>query len=314
MARIANPSPAVQKHVDKIVKEFVAGLKKGQMPWSRPWRTSGRPLPFNGYTGKDYRGINFLTLFRGSISNEWWTVKQAAKVGGRLVKEKGRQAVVFSARIVDGEVTEDSEVADTGGDAEKSYFLSAVFSVYPRENFVDLPPSKHVEPPPPFVDSQGHNRAAHVEAAVRATGADVREMQSDRAFYSPSEDKIVIPKLEQFKSANAYYATLWHELTHWSGSSKRLRRDWGCEYGDAKYAFEELVAELGAVFCCTALGIECDTLHHQSYINGWITKLESEPTYLMRAAAKASQALEFLLPDLHKPIKVAKPKAKKAAK
>lgn len=314
MARVQNPSPEVQKHVDKIVKEFVEGLKKGQMPWSRPWATSGRNMPFNGSTGLDYRGINVLALWRRSMSNEWWTEKQAEKVGGKLVKQKGRQIVVFQARIVDGEVVEEGETVEVSDKKSKDFFLSAGFLVYPRENFVDLPPSKHVGPPPPPVDSEGHRRAEHVEAAVRATGADVREMQSDRAFYSPSEDKVVVPRLQQFKSANAYYATLWHELTHWSGSSKRLRRDFGGEFGDAKYAFEELVAELGAVFCCTALGIECDTLHHQSYINGWISKLESEPTYLMRAAAKASQALEFLLPGLNKPIEVAKPKAKKAAK
>jgi len=312
MARVQNPSPAVQKHVDKIVKEFIAGLKKGEMPWSKPWVAVGRPLPFNGYSGKDYRGINTLALWRQSLTNEWWTEKQAAKVGGKLAKKKGRQLIVFQAKMINGELADGEEVADTDDGHEETSFLSAVYAVYPRENFVDLPPSKHVAPPPASVDGKGHKRSEHVEAAIKATGADVREIQSDRAFYSPSEDKVVVPTLQQFKSANAYYATLWHELTHWSGGPKRLHREFGREFGDAKYAFEELVAELGAVLCCTALGIECDTLHHQSYINHWIGKLQSQPTYLMRAAAKASQALEYLLPDLNRPIKPKK--AKKAKK
>lgn len=309
MARVQNPSPAVQKHVDKVVAEFVEGLKKGQIPWVRPWRTFGRPMPYNGSTGKDYRGINALFLQMQSPTNEFWTEKQAQKVGGKLIDRSRKCVVIFEAPMRGKDVIEPHEDSD-----DATGFLSTTFAAYPREAFEGLPPSKYAGPPPPPVDSKGHQRSPHVEAAIKATRAKIKEIQSDQAFYSPSQDVVVIPLIGQFTSAESYYGTLWHELTHWSGSAKRLKRDFGGKFGDSKYAFEELVAELGAAFCCTSLGIEGDMLRHQAYINDWITKLQSQPTYLMRAAALASQALEYLLPDLHKPVKAAKPKAKKAAK
>jgi antirestriction protein ArdC len=304
MARVANPSPAVQKHVNKVVAEFIAGLAKGQIPWAKPWRTFGRPMPYNGSTGKDYRGINAIALQMRSATNEFWTVKQAEKLGGKLVDRSRRCDVIFQAPM-DG-----NKIMDEDADEEEATgFLSTVFAAYPREAFEGLPPSKYAGPPPSPVDGEGHKRSPHVEAAIKATRAKIQEIQSDQAFYSPSQDVVVIPLLRQFISAESYYGMLWHELTHWSGGPKRLHRKFGKTFGDDAYAFEELVAELGAAFCCTALGIQTDQLRHQAYINDWIRQLKSQPTYLMRAAALASQALEFLLPDLHKPIKVAKPKA-----
>lgn len=316
MARVQNPSPAVQKHVDKVVAEFVEGLKKGQIPWAKPWRTFGRPMPYNGSTGKDYRGINAIALQMRSATNEFWTQKQAEKVGGKLVDRWRRCDVIFQAPMHGNKIIDEDESRDEAQDEdeEATGFLSATFAAYPREAFEGLPPSKYAGPPPPPVDSEGHKRSPHVEAAIKATRAKIKEMQSDQAFYSPSADVVVIPLIGQFTNAESYYGTLWHELTHWSGGPKRLKRQFGDKFGDDKYAFEELVAELGAVFCCTALGVQVDQIHHQSYVNHWIAKLKSQPTYLMRAAALASQALEYLLPDLHKPIEVAKPKAKKAAK
>lgn len=304
--RFDNPSPAVQKHVDKVVKGFVDGLKNGRIPWVKPWRTFGRPMPYNGSTGKDYQGINELFLQGLSPTNEFWTEKQAEKAGGRLVKRSGGVTVIFEAPMRGKEVVERHESSE-----DATGFMSHTFIAYPRECFEGLKPSKYAGPPPPPVDSDGHKRSEHVEAAIKATRAKIKEMQSDRAFYSRSHDVVVVPTIGQFTSAESYYATLWHELTHWSGGPTRLKREFGTQFGDDKYAFEELVAEIGAALCCSALGIQTDRVQHQAYINDWISNLTNQPTYLMRAAAKASQALEYLLPNLHKPVAPPKPKKSK---
>jgi antirestriction protein ArdC len=60
------------------------------------------------------------------------------------------------------------------------------------------------------------------------------------------------------ESGNAgqnWYATLLHELVHWSGAEHRLARTFGKRFGDEAYAMEELVAELGAAFLCADLGL-----------------------------------------------------------
>ena len=64
-------------------------------------------------------------------------------------------------------------------------------------------------------------------------------------------DRITLPHLSQFESAAEYYATLWHELVHSTGSSKRLNR-FGEVEGDRfeRYSIEEyVVPEL----CCAAV-------------------------------------------------------------
>ena len=56
-------------------------------------------------------------------------------------------------------------------------------------------------------------------------------------------------------ATESYYATLLHELTHWTGSPKRCDHQFDKRFGDHAYAVEELVAELGAAFLCTDFGI-----------------------------------------------------------
>ena len=86
-----------------------------------------------------------------------------------------------------------------------------------------------------------------------------------------------------------------HELTHWTGSPKRLDRVKGKSFGDDAYAFEELIAELGATFLCAQLGISNDVRpDHAQYIKSWIGKLRSDPKFLFQAASKAQKAIDCL--------------------
>ena len=67
-----------------------------------------------------------------------------------------------------------------------------------------------------------------------------------RLHPNPVADRIHMPPVGTFESAGAYYATLAHEATHWTGHGSRLDRI--KKFADRKaYAFEELVAELGNV-------------------------------------------------------------------
>ena len=67
-------------------------------------------------------------------------------------------------------------------------------------------------------------RLESAERFVAATGA-VIVHGGDRAYYRPSEDRIELPPVDQFRSSEGYYATALHELTHWSGQKRRLDRD-----------------------------------------------------------------------------------------
>jgi antirestriction protein ArdC len=59
---------------------------------------------------------------------------------------------------------------------------------------------------------------------LKNSGADIRH-GGGKAFYRPSEDYIQMPPKECFVDEPHYYSTALHELTHWTGAEKRLRRD-----------------------------------------------------------------------------------------
>jgi antirestriction protein ArdC len=98
------------------------------------------------------------------------------------------------------------------------------------------------------------------------------------AYYAMQPDHIQMPPLESFRDAEAYYATLAHETTHWTRHEKRLNRDFGRKrFGDEGYAVEELVAELGSAFLCADLQLTPETRDdHASYIANWLTVLRND--------------------------------------
>jgi len=115
--------------------------------------------------------------------------------------------------------------------------------------------------------------------------------------YSPRADRITLPHLSQFESADEYYATLFHELIHGSGHPRRLNRFAEAE-GDRveKYSFEELVAEFGAAFLCGFAGIQnasTDALQ-ASYIEGWARVFRQDSRILVRAASAAQRAADYI--------------------
>ena len=75
-------------------------------------------------------------------------------------------------------------------------------------------------------------------------------------------------------AAEGYYATLLHELIHWTG--KRLGRRMDAQYGDPSYAEEEVIASIGSLRLCYCLGMDTSTLGHRQYINSWTRGMTKE--------------------------------------
>jgi antirestriction protein ArdC len=118
------------------------------------------------------------------------------------------------------------------------------------------------------------------------------------AFYRPSSDKVFMPDKTRFRQTEAYYSTLFHELVHSTGHSKRLNRPGISEmsyFGSVVYSKEELLAEMGATFLCSAAGIGEQTLENSAgYIHGWLKKLKSDPKMVILAASAAQKAADFI--------------------
>jgi antirestriction protein ArdC len=124
----------------------------------------------------------------------------------------------------------------------------------------------------------------------------------DKAAYYPGLDYITMPHKADFETAQDYYRTLFHELGHSTGANNRLNRDFSGRFGSKKYAFEELIAELNAVFVSAEAGFMWHTnKNHAGYLKGWnsvLTQIEDDNRFVMRAASQAQKAADFILqPD-----------------
>ena len=86
-------------------------------------------------------------------------------------------------------------------------------------------------------------------------------------------------------------------MGHATGHASRLGRDISGSFGTKKYAFEELVAEMNAAFCCASLGI-VPTVRHADYIGSWLEVLREDNRAIVRAASQASKAVDWLLAHL----------------
>ena len=109
-----------------------------------------------------------------------------------------------------------------------------------------------------------------------------------------SLDNVQVPPPQAYFEPINWHRTALHELGHASGAPHRLNRDLSGSFGSKKYAFEELVAEMNAAFCCASLGI-VPTVRHADYIGSWLDVLREDNRAIVRAASQASKAADFLL-------------------
>jgi putative DNA primase/helicase len=108
------------------------------------------------------------------------------------------------------------------------------FSVFNVAQVEGLPDSAQ---PLPVFDPTWDARAM-AESLLHHSGAVIHHHPSNQAFYSPSQDWIVLPDRSQFPEAEAYYATALHELTHWSGNASLLDQQLGKRFELSAYAME----------------------------------------------------------------------------
>ena len=270
-----------QAVTDRIIAVLEAGTA-GE--WECPWhRRGGGSLPRNARTGKAYRGINILSLWCAEKASSfgdvrWATYRQWAELGAQVRKGEKSSLVVF---YKDYAVETDDE-----GDDGRRFVARASYAFNAAQ--VDGAP----EPDP--VPQGGYYPIPAMDDLAYASGAIIRET-GDQACYVPALDEIRMPPRHRFKTGHGWASTLAHELTHWTGAPPRLARDLSVRFKSAAYAAEELVAELGSAFLCAQLGIASEPHpQHASYIASWLKLLRDDNRAIFRAAALASQAVDYL--------------------
>jgi antirestriction protein ArdC len=279
-----------------VTDRILAALEQGARPWMQPWNAAhaagkiSRPLR---HSGTPYQGVNVLLLWmdataKGYTAPIWMTYNQARELGGQVRKGEHGARVVFANTLKRTETNE-----ETGEDEEREIPFLKGYTVFNVEQIDDLPASYHAQAIPPILSPAERN--ARMEAFFTATHADIR-YGGNRAFYAIGPDTIQMPPFEFFKDPESYYATLAHECTHWTRHPSRLNRDLGRkQWGDAGYAMEELVAEIGSAFLCAELDLTPEIREdHAAYIENWLKVLKSDKHAIFTAASYAQKAADFL--------------------
>lgn len=264
-----------------VLEKIIMQIEAGCPPWRVPWACANvNGLPTNAATRKPYSGTNVLVLWAsqavgGYEHGLWLGYQQATKLGGHV--RKGETATYILAYSTYEKETE------TGEKEQRRWLKSMpVFNVAQCEG-IEVP----------ALETHQWEPLEAVENLLVETGAAV-EFGGDRACYVPSRDLIKMPQRERFEKAEDFAATLIHELTHWTGHESRLNRDLRNKFGTEAYAFEELIAEIGAAMTLAKLGIRGEVTDHASYLAGWLKVLKQNPQHLMTAASAASKASDFL--------------------
>lgn len=266
---------------DRIVNEM---READPAKWQPGWisRTKGG-RPINATTAKSYRGGNVLQLWltaaeRSYPTNEWAGYGQWKKIDAQVRKGETGTLVRYVAR----KEVED----DTAPDGKRIRIVTGWQTVFNASQVDGYEPDEIEFPDVAEIEQTAEDFLDTTEAEFRRGG--------DRAFWNKQGDYIALPNRERFISTEHYYATAFHELTHWTGAAHRLDRDMTGRFGDRRYAAEELVAELGAHFLAAEFDMEATTTKDTAcYLADWIQILENDNKAIFTAAALAADAVEY---------------------
>jgi antirestriction protein ArdC len=226
----------------------------------------------------------------GYPTHQWMTYRQAQALGGHVRKGERGTMVVFWKVLERAERNADGELERTAFPLMRS---ATVFNIAQVEG-VRLP-KRAAQPKPVDVGGDLGPVGPVVERLALEGGL---HHGGNAAFYSPGRDSIQVPQASAFTSLDAYRVTLLHECGHSTGHANRLKREFGGSFGDAKYAFEELVAELVSAFASAALGVRSDLELHASYLDHWSALLKAEPKAFVKACSMAQAAADYLVPPV----------------
>jgi antirestriction protein ArdC len=285
-----------QNVYDIVTETVIQALENGTVPWHQPWNVEiGVPLSLA--TGKPYRGVNPFLLGLTAIANgyrsPWWgTLKKINERGGSVRKGEHSTLVIFWKSYLHKAASDD--------ESDERRFMLRYCRVFNADQ-ADWADGK--EPVYGAVERLEVERIAAAEA-IAAGYKDPPTVQTGGAAYyeGGAVDRVTMPPIDAFASAEEYYSTLFHELTHSTGHESRLdregiRRGSFGRFGDAVYSKEELVAEMGAAMLCGIAGIDQKALVENSaaYLRSWLSVLREDSKLIVQAGAQAQHAADRIL-------------------
>lgn len=273
-----------------ITARFIEQLKKGTVPWQKPWMGVQ-----NIVSKKPYRGINALILGGSEFQSPYWlTFKQAHDLGGKVKKGEKATPVIYY-KLFEKRDDHGNLVLGSNGRPIRIPFIR-------WSNAFNLDQTEGIAPPAqtqPVVQNPLHPLEKAAKIVEEAKICPIYHT-GFAAVYSPGEDVIRMPAQKTFRSPESYYQTLFHEMTHSTGHASRLDREGvtlPIKFGSERYSKEELIAELGASFLSNEAGIlnQVQFDNSAAYLGSWIEKFQNDPKMIFTASSQAQRSTDFIL-------------------
>ena len=301
--------------------------KVGHLPWQKDWVGSGADGTAKNYVSKkEYTGANFLLNFDVKFDEDgkgylvpikfvqpyYLTFNQIRETKASLKKDSKARRVIYYTMIFNYD--NGTLKFKTTDKAKFTEFVKSqgLTKEDLKAHLVKIPVIKYynvfraddctgLKFPSDKIDSKKVNPIEQAQQLIDGyKNPPTYTFIGDRAYYQPSTDTLNMPKITAFNKEASYYCTYFHELTHSTGAKKRLDRDFSGKFGSKNYAYEELIAELGAVFMCSEAGILFQTKENSAkYLKNWntvlVTELENDNRFFLKASAQSQKAVNYIL-------------------
>ena len=322
-----------QKAIEKFTEMMISRMETMKAgDWKKGWidgAVYGMPQNISGrnYSGSNSFFLQMDTAMKGYKTPVYMTFLQIQKENARIKKGAEAMPVIywdFTIQDKDGKKIDRGDYRNLSKEEQAKYtvipFLRAynVFNV-DQTNLQEVNKEKYDKLVAKFeIPEVKDAKGMYVNAALDRLFEQQQwlcpiqyDKFSSNAYYSPSQDKIVVPKKEQFKIGNTseeiykdgmeYYSSALHEMAHSTGTEERLNRVKGDKFGDPKYAKEELVAELTAANVGYAMGFDRRILdNNAAYLDGWISVLKENPKFIVSVMADVNKASSMVLEAVDK--------------
>lgn len=221
------------------------------------------------------------------------------------------ERVTNESRIRELEAMTYAELKDSN--VVKKAGLKWAGNVFALEQLEDLLPKDYLANDPMFIkkreldavrmspEKENAYFRQKTQNLINAMGVKVIEKEgSNRCYFSPSENHIVVPPRHRFKNEESRLAILCHELVHSTGLP--LGREFAPKSDpnyDIKYAKEEIITEMATSFISYRLGIKSFTAHAQ-YMKHYadIVCKDDNKKVLMSLSSEAMKASDYVMEKL----------------
>jgi len=276
----------------EVTDRIIAQMEKGIIPWQKPWG-SVEDGAISYVSRKPYSMLNQMLL---GEDGEYLTFNQIKELGGTIKKGAKARMVVFfkwlEPKSAKEKTTEDKDEEPIVKIPFLQYYN--VFHIKDTEG-IESKVKENVQPKNNPIDEAERV----IMDYVNREHLKFTQKPSDKAYYRPMSDEVVVPHLNQYKHVEQYYTTTFHELSHSTGAPTRLNRKHGMTsfFGGEDYSKEELVAEISASMLATNIGILTDKCFNNSvaYLQSWIRVLKNDKKMIVTAAGCAEKAAKYIL-------------------